>query len=289
MEGTDRSALPGAPGKRLGSFVVFLLFGIVVFAVPAVLPDVAGAVWLTATSVGFLLAFFRFRQKEGPANPLGTLCLPFAAASLVMLLQTVPFALGLAITNRNEFLGWQAVRTLFAVAVIVMFTRLSGEKLGSLYLRKGRLALGLIVGVGAFALLYVTAPQGSGLITGQTVTLDTEIALSAWLIPFVLLNGLREELMFRGLFLQKYQAILGAPVANLLQAIVFSLSHLGEVYTPTLLFFLVETLILGLIWGFLMQKTNSLIGSALFHAGADVPIVVVLLSSFVAPWEPCPR
>ncbi len=284
MTESDRSIrMPRTPRTRTSLFLLFLLFGIVVFAVPAVLPDAVGAVVLAAALVGFLLALFRRRRTAGSQDPQAALCLAFGAAALVNLLGTAPFALGLVITNRDQLLEWQLLRTLFAVVVILAFTGFSRESLGSIYLRKGRLVLGLGIGLGAFAFFYLTAPSGAHLVTGQSVTFPTVVALSAWLFPFVLSNGLREELLFRGLFLSKYDALLGPRIANVLQAAVFSLSHLGEVYTASLLFFLVETLILGLILGFLMQRTKSLLGSALAHAGTDVPIVVVLLTSFVAP------
>ncbi len=284
MTESDRSIpIPRTPRTRTSFFLLFLLFGIVVFAVPAVLPDAVGSVLLAAALVGFLLALVRRRGTAGSQDPLAALCLAFGAAALVNLLGTAPFALGLVITNRDQLLGWQLLRTLFAVVVILAFTGFSRESLGSIYLRKGRLVLGLAIGLGAFAFFYLTAPSGAQLVTGQSVTFPTVVALSAWLFPFVLSNGLREELLFRGLFLSKYDTLLGPRVANVLQAMVFSLSHLGEVYTASLLFFLVETLLLGLILGFLMQRTKSLLGSALAHAGTDVPIVVVLLTSFVAP------
>lgn len=38
-------------------------------------------------------------------------------------------------------------------------------------------------------------------------------------------------------------------------------------------------LILGFVWGYVIQKTDSLWGSVLFHAGTDIPIVIGLLSN----------
>jgi membrane protease YdiL (CAAX protease family) len=36
---------------------------------------------------------------------------------------------------------------------------------------------------------------------------------------------------------------------------------------------------LALIWGYLMQKTDSLWGSAIFHAGADCVIIFGIFAS----------
>jgi len=95
----------------------------------------------------------------------------------------------------------------------------------------------------------------------------------------VLSNGVREELWFRGLFLKKYESILGVDASNFLQAIIFSQAHLGSQYTPFLLIFLVITFFLGLAFGAVMQKTESLLGAVLFHAGTDIPAVLGYFSN----------
>jgi len=38
------------------------------------------------------------------------------------------------------------------------------------------------------------------------------------------------------------------------------------------------TFVFALVWGYLMQKTGSLWGSALFHAGADTLIIIGIFS-----------
>jgi membrane protease YdiL (CAAX protease family) len=104
------------------------------------------------------------------------------------------------------------------------------------------------------------------------------LALTPALLVLVLLNGLREELWFRGLFLQRYERFLGPGAANVLTALIFTAFHVQVQYTPQLLPFLGFTFILGLILGSLMQRSGSLLGSVLFHAGSDIPIFVVYLS-----------
>jgi hypothetical protein len=51
-------------------------------------------------------------------------------------------------------------------------------------------------------------------------------------------------------------------------------------YTPDVLFFVGLVLILGLLWGFLMHFTKSIISSWLFHAGADLMIIIPIYSTF---------
>jgi len=112
----------------------------------------------------------------------------------------------------------------------------------------------------------------------EDLTSDVLISLMAWVAPFVLLNGLREELWFRGVFLKKYETFLGARTANILAALIFAVTHFGVEYTPILLIFLGITFLLGLIWGFIMQKTDSLLGSALFHAAMDISVILGIFS-----------
>jgi membrane protease YdiL (CAAX protease family) len=97
---------------------------------------------------------------------------------------------------------------------------------------------------------------------------------------FVFSNGVKEEIQFRGLFLKKYDAFFGAGTANLLQALPFAVAHLGETYSPVLIAFFTIVLLLGLGFGALAQKTNSLIGSILFHAGTDIPVILGIFSNF---------
>jgi len=54
--------------------------------------------------------------------------------------------------------------------------------------------------------------------------------------------------------------------------------HVGVSYTPVLLVFLGITFALGLAWGYVMQKTNSIIGPALFHGAMDITIILGIFS-----------
>lgn len=83
------------------------------------------------------------------------------------------------------------------VSVILILTALWREDMGSLYLKKGRLGLGLLVGVS-----LLTINTATGIVTGATLghTTDVLIARLPWLLLFSLANGFMEELWFRGLF-----------------------------------------------------------------------------------------
>ncbi len=105
------------------------------------------------------------------------------------------------------------------------------------------------------------------------------LAWSPWILIFIFGNAFNEELLFRGLFLRKYSPFIGRFLSNLVIAIPFALHHTGVSYTPDVLMFLVILLPLALAWGYITQKTDSLWGSVLFHAGTDIPIVLGIFSS----------
>jgi membrane protease YdiL (CAAX protease family) len=54
-------------------------------------------------------------------------------------------------------------------------------------------------------------------------------------------------------------------------------------HVPDILQFLVALFVLAWVWGFLIQRTESLWGAVLFHAGADLMIVVGIISAHGAP------
>jgi membrane protease YdiL (CAAX protease family) len=87
-----------------------------------------------------------------------------------------------------------------------------------------------------------------------------------------------EEIWFRALFLKKYGRFLSPFASNLVAAVIFSAFHVQVTYTPFLAVFLVFTLALGLVLGFLMQRSQSLLAPAILHAGTDTAIFLGYLS-----------
>ena len=100
-----------------------------------------------------------------------------------------------------------------------------------------------------------------------------------WILVFVFANAANEELLFRGLFLGKLGSLYSPFAANLLLAIPFTLHHTGVTYTPDALMFLAFLFPLSLAWGAITQKTDSLWGAVLFHAGMDIPVVLGIFST----------
>jgi membrane protease YdiL (CAAX protease family) len=162
------------------------------------------------------------------------------------------------------------------VFFIVLLSVAARSDRASIYLQRGNLKKGLIIGLSAFAACSIAAVVQA---VGQKVEPARLVSWTPWILIFVLANGFMEELLFRGIFLRRVEALVGAWPANLLTALVFALAHARVTYTPDVPVFVGITLVLGLVWGYIMQKTDSLIASWLFHAGADVLIVVGAFAS----------
>ncbi len=171
------------------------------------------------------------------------------------------------------------ISTLIIVVPIILLTKISKNDLSSLFIQKGNLRLSLIIGLLTFSIFLITAlPTSVYLFGGQNIPLERLIYLVPWILIFIFLNGIREEILFRALFLKKYENFLSADTSNVLQAIIFSLAHLSTQFTPFAFIYLILTFFLGLAFGGVIQKTDNLLGAIFFHAGADIPLTIAVFS-----------
>jgi len=169
--------------------------------------------------------------------------------------------------------------TLLIVIPIILFTRLSGHSMGSIYLQKGNLRLGLIIGLTVFIVVAaLSIPWAQWQYRVGDLSLPRVLPWIPWILLFVLSNSINEELLFRGLFLQKLEPFLGAFPANLCMAIPFTMLHIGIDYSRNTLVLLALLLPLGLLLGYVMQKTRSILGPWLIHASVDIAVVLSLFS-----------
>ena len=179
--------------------------------------------------------------------------------------------------------GWAIDKlesSVLGIVIVLALTRVSGQSLTSLYLRRGNLRLGLAVGLIAFVVMVATViPASEGLFNGKDLSWGRILPWTPWVLIFVLANAFNEELLFRGLFLGRLQPFLRPFAINLLVAIPFTLMHTGVGYSADILIFIAILFPLSLAWGGLAQKTDSLWGSILFHAAMDIPIVVGIFSN----------
>jgi membrane protease YdiL (CAAX protease family) len=176
------------------------------------------------------------------------------------------------------------------VLSIILLTKLSGDDLGSIFLKKGNLQQGLkfgFISFGIFAAIFVViailqsnAPSSKGM-TASGVSLNTIVSAIPWILVFIFANSLMEELWFRGISLRKLSPLLGMTASVVVTALVFGIPHLGATYiAPTeMIIFPIIVFALGLVNGFVMLKTDSIWGSVLFHAGYDLIVIIPVLVS----------
>ena len=119
----------------------------------------------------------------------------------------------------------------------------------------------------------------ASLFNARNLTFSRILPWIPWILVFVLANATMEEILFRGLFLRKLEPIAGKFVANLLVAFVFTLLHGAANYTADQYLFLAILFPLALTWGYIMQKTDAVWASILFHAGMDIPIILGIFSN----------
>ena len=165
---------------------------------------------------------------------------------------------------------------ILTVAVILTLMKVGGYGRRTMFLRRGRLGLGLLIGVVSFLVLTALAVMQA---IDAGTTRETLRRIAPWALTFALTNAFMEELLFRGIFLSKLEPLVGKWQSNLLVAIAFTAAHMQVGYTDDLPLFLGVLFVLALAWGYVMQKTRSLLASVLFHAGADMLIMIAIFAS----------
>ena len=186
----------------------------------------------------------------------------------------------LASTMTGSVLAQIGGTVLLAVPIVAL-TLASGRKLQDIFISKPKSLWGVVVAVVVFLVFWFIALRGrtvSFFPIHGALTTSRFLSLTPALVVLVLLNGFREELWFRALFLQKYGRFLSPAIANVLAAVIFTSFHVEVKYAASVVIFLVYTLVIGLVAGWLMQRSGSLLASTIFHAGTDIPIFLVYLS-----------
>lgn len=141
-------------------------------------------------------------------------------------------------------------------------------------LRLRRLGLGgLAAGViGSVVLigLGLALPAGLlGRVALQPVALGRDLP---FLGPANALQAFAQEVQFRGLLLGALEKTMSPRWANVSQAAVFGLAHLAISYGGPEAPFVPITFLVGLVFGWLVRRTNSLWPGVVIHAVADIAL-----------------
>ena len=162
--------------------------------------------------------------------------------------------------NAKELSGFaytMVISTLLVSLPVISGWLISNQELSTIYLQWSEGNWGIIVGLIGFLLL-----GGFGVLQALGQGLETKVIGAA--IPMMLVFSLAN----------------GFSAAVFVTTLVFTLAHIDVSYTPAnLIIFTIALVMIGVIGSLIMIKTGSLIGAVLFHAGADVALIIDLLSS----------
>jgi membrane protease YdiL (CAAX protease family) len=160
------------------------------------------------------------------------------------------------------------------VGTIILFVFVTRDDRRELFLTRGRLGLGLAIGLSGLLVLTIVG------VSPVASRIDDPGRLRELLLVYGLISladGLMEELLFRGLFLKRLARFVGEDWANVVTALVFTFAHQLLFETPSILpwvFFV------GFLFGWIMQKTESVLASVLLHAGVDMVIIESFMETY---------
>ena len=274
--------------QRLGLFILFLFSEVVIFILCSyyfeAFPTNKNLTFNLMVSAAFLLVtlWFKFDKR---LNKHWQIPLVFFAASVAY-----PFT-AIFDTWIRTTLGWFAVTTdtskgqaiekicemVLKVAPIIALVKLSGADMGSIFIKRGNLKLGL--GIGALVFFFL-ATAAFMFAVERFTSVDTLVAAIVWGLVFSFANGFMEELWLRGIFLKRFMLLIGINGAVWVTSVIFALLHSFAFYFDpfALIFFMVNTLALGLGCGYLMMKSDNIWGAVLIHAASDFFLFVAVLA-----------
>ncbi len=172
-------------------------------------------------------------------------------------------ARGFAVDKINE--------TLPIIISILAAVLLSKHNLRELYIKRGRLGWSLLGGLAVGVLLFAYFLSQGGWQVFQDGNWKLLMPTIGWVTVFSMVNGFMEELWFRGVFLSRFEWLFGRRWAFWMTSLLFGLLHAFGSFTGTLGSALLTffTLLLGIAFGYIVQKTGSIWGAVLGHFFAD--------------------
>jgi uncharacterized protein len=171
--------------------------------------------------------------------------------------------------------------TVLAVAVVLWLSRSS---LRSIYVRRGKFGRAYVIGIVGFLVLYVLTfrvlSHSHFLPVNGPIDLNRYLSLTPALLVVAGANAFLEELLFRGLLMAKLNIAFGPYAATVVQAVIFASWHVGVTYTASaLVFAALYAFPLGLLTGYLVRSSGSILPGWFLHAGADVAIYLGFLTA----------
>jgi membrane protease YdiL (CAAX protease family) len=179
---------------------------------------------------------------------------------------------------RNAFAGvaWLVLAAIMAFA----FYRLTPSPRPRLriWVRPGGTALLMTVGFSLLFLVVAFALPGP-LIGREGVPLLSLGGSAA--VAYGVANAtqaIAQEIQFRGVLLGALERQQSRPAALVTQALIFGVAHIAVQYQGPADSFIPIVILLGLIWGWMTQRSNSILPAAVVHVVAELFLLATIVS-----------
>jgi len=179
---------------------------------------------------------------------------------------------------RNAFAG--AAWLVLAAIMAFVFYRLTPNPRPRLriWVRPGRTALLMAIGV-SLLFLVVAFALPAPLIGREGVPL-LSLGGSAG-VAYGVANATQavaQEIQFRGVLLGALERQQSRRVALVTQALIFGVAHIAVQYQGPADSFIPIVILLGLIWGWMTQRSDSILPAAVVHVVAELFLVATIVS-----------
>jgi membrane protease YdiL (CAAX protease family) len=286
---TNEELVPMKPIIRIGLFVLILACGVAVLMFGVnyykLFPTNGNLIYSASLCTVFLAAALLLKRSQ-KLNQFWQIAYAFFIASTVNLISILfgIYEIGFlrifgSSSNTNQGMVISKIfEVILVVTPIIVLTKVARLDLGSLFLNKGNLKLGLGVGLLVFFNFTTSVLMFFSMSYPNLTKLGDALL---WGFVFSLANGFSEELWFRGLFMKKLWPLVGFWATVILTSIWFALLHLMSapvMPAQAIPIFAVNTLTLGLACGYLTLKTKSIWGAVIIHIAADLFLFVATLA-----------
>ena len=269
-------ALPGAQDQRwatarlAASGAAALPIAVVFWAI--LVPPVRPAA-LAFIVAGFLYQRWRGSEAMWPwaaTIPLATII----TWSLLPPLRALPGA-----ASCTDLLSppmvWRVAELGVVLVTVMVLTGAVGAGRDHLPLGRGEGWFVALAAVAGFAIAPAALLLGEQAARPFFGTVHLQIVLAGAVAPAVLFafaNATLEEVVYRGVLLRWMERSIGTVVAILVQAAAFGLAHTGTDFISSPIPVLATMFLAGILAGFIVKRTGSLVVPIIVHAAFDIPL-----------------
>jgi membrane protease YdiL (CAAX protease family) len=252
--------------------IMLIVFMTLFSPIPAKTKLIIRIILLASSFIAWIIFL---RKKHIPQRDISFALMALNLAFLIVTPFTSAFWNLKADTSQGFALSKLSDSLIISLVIIIAFL-VAGYRLKNIYISKGRLTAGLITGI-LFFLLFSYLALNNPHQKPDPGFLQKNLV---WILVFVFANGFMEELIFRGILLERLNSFFKPFWSIILTSVCFAAPHLTVNYQSNVLVFSGIVFILGMICGYAMYYTRSIIAPALIHAGADLMIIIPVFASY---------